>query len=375
MNQPNKKKLFGHIEVPLKRIHIELTNICNFDCVFCPKDEMKRPPGFMDVDLAKGIINTVKANGICDKITFHVMGEPTLHPKFFEVLDYARTKDVNVGLTTNGTGLTGKAGKRLVDYDLHQIDVSLQTPDEKSFQLRKAGKISFDDYVEGLFDFLSAYNIREKKTTFKFRFLNTKFSGSDMHKKMDSQKINSTNRDLQKTFRHWAERVYDVLGVNGTERERALEKIKKLASYRWNVVQVHDNVFFETYILTSWNDASANSDVRDAWSGHCYGMRDHFAILYNGDVVLCCMDFNGKTSIGNLKDQSLEEILSTPELKEIIDGFKKYRIVHPYCKKCLGSKTFAGWIFKPFGYTLSQTVLKPFFYRQSSIWKQDSRES
>ena len=169
MNHPKNKKLFGHIEVPLKRIHIELTNICNFDCVFCPKNEMERPPGSMDVDLAKGIIDTVKTNDICEKITFHVMGEPTLHPKFFEILDYAGAQDVNVGLTTNGTGLTGKAGRRLVDYDLHQIDVSLQTPDEKSFKLRKAGKISFDDYVDGILGFLSAYNIREKKTTFNPR--------------------------------------------------------------------------------------------------------------------------------------------------------------------------------------------------------------
>ncbi len=375
MNHPNNKRYFGHIEVPLKRIHIELTNICNFDCVFCPKSEMKRPPGFMDADLAKGIIDTVKTNEICKKITFHVMGEPTLHPKFFEILEYARTQDVNVGLTTNGTGLIGKAGRRLVDYDLHQIDVSFQTPDEKSFRLRKAGNISFDDYVEGVLGFLSAYNIKEKKTTFKFRFLNTKFCGSDMHKKMDSQNINSTNRDLLKTFRYWAESIYDVLGVNGAEREKALKEIGKLASYRWNVVQVHDNIFFETYILTSWIDASADSDIRDAWSGYCFGMRDHFSILYNGDVVLCCMDFNGKTGIGNLKNNSLQEILSTPELKNIIEGFKKYWIVHPYCKKCLGSKTFAGWLFKPIGYTLSQNVLKPFFYKQSSIWKQDSLES
>ncbi len=372
MNQQNNKKLFGYVEVPLKRIHIELTNICNFDCVFCPKNEMKRKPGYIDVDLAKGIIDTVKKNELAEKITFHVMGEPSLHPKFFDILDYAGTKNLNVGLTTNGTGLIGKAGKRLVDYDLHQIDVSLQTPDEKSFKLRKAGKISFDDYVEGILGFLSDYNIREKKTIFKLRFLNTRFCGSDMHQKMDSQDINSTNQALQETFRRWAGRIYDVLGVNGTERERALDEIGKLASYRWNVVQVHDNIFFETYILKTWEDSSRNSEIRDAWSGYCFGMRDHFAILCNGDVVLCCMDFNGKTSIGNLNEQSLEEILSTPELKDIIEGFKKYKIVHPYCKKCLGSKTFYGWLLKPFGYTLSQNVLKPFFYRQSSIWKQDS---
>ena len=47
---------------------------------------------------------------------------------FFQILEHAIKEEVKVGLTTNGSRLGGETGKRLLDYDLHQIDVSLQTP-------------------------------------------------------------------------------------------------------------------------------------------------------------------------------------------------------------------------------------------------------
>jgi MoaA/NifB/PqqE/SkfB family radical SAM enzyme len=369
MKTADTKRRFGHINVPLKRVHIELTNICNFNCVFCPKSDMKRRPGYMDSELAKRIIDELASNGICDKITFHVMGEPTLHPDFFSILEYAHHKKMNIGLTTNGAGLRGSLGRRLLDYDLHQIDISLQTPDEKSFALRKAGNLSFNEYVEGILDFFSSLNIRERETVFKFRFMNTRFSSKDMKKKIQSARINASNRELRDTFRFWTNRVYDILGVDANLRERALKRVKRLVSYKWNVVEVYRNIFFETYLLSSWVDGFGDTGIRDAWAGYCFGMRDHFAILYNGDVTLCCIDFNGHTAVGNLHHASLKDVLSSHRLGEIMGGFRTLRPVDPYCKKCLGSKTAAGWLFKPFGQVFSLKVLKPFFYSRSRLWK------
>ena len=163
-----KKKYYGHVPVPLQRVHIELTNICDFNCIFCPKSEMKRPYGYMETDLAKSLISEIGSKGIAEKITFHVMGEPTLHKDFFEILDFAQKEGVKVGLTTNGAGLGGKVGKKLLDYDLHQIDISLQTPDAHSFDLRKSGSISYEKFQQNIFDFFQAYMSRPRHTIFKF---------------------------------------------------------------------------------------------------------------------------------------------------------------------------------------------------------------
>jgi MoaA/NifB/PqqE/SkfB family radical SAM enzyme len=195
-----EKRYFGHIEIPMKRVHLELTNICDFNCVFCPKSLMKRQFGYMDTALSKMIIDEIAENHIAEKVTFHVMGEPTLHPDFFDILSHASGRRVNVGLTTNGGRLGGEIGERLLKYDLHQIDVSLQTPDARSFALRKAGALRFEEYERGILDFFSSYTAKRRKTIFKFRFLNTRFRKRGMEKRVGQVKVISSTEELKEGF-------------------------------------------------------------------------------------------------------------------------------------------------------------------------------
>ena len=68
-------------------VHIELG--CNFNCVFCPEAEMKRPYGYVETGLAKRLISEIWKKGIANKVTFHVMEEPTLFRDFFEILEHS----------------------------------------------------------------------------------------------------------------------------------------------------------------------------------------------------------------------------------------------------------------------------------------------
>jgi len=329
---------------------------------------MTRPFGYMDTKLARRIIDEIGENGIADKITFHVMGEPTLHPDFFSIIAHAHAKGVKVGLTTNGGGLGGEVGKRLLDKGLYQMDISLQTPDADSFALRKARGLSFDSYLNGIMSFFDTYNAKWQDTIFKFRFLNTRFRKNEIEGKKGPIQVISSTEELQDTFRAWAGRIYDMRGVDREKREKALRNIGSLSAYKWNVVEVYPHVFFETYVLEDWGDAFSKGENREAWAGYCFGMRDHFSVLYNGEVTLCCVDFDGYTAMGNLNSSSLKEVLSSHELGEIVEGFRRYQLVHPYCRRCLGSRSFTSWLLKPVLSVAALKVLKPFFYRQTSIY-------
>jgi len=92
------------------------------------------------------------------------------------------------------------------------------------------------------------------------------------------------------------------------------------------------------------------------------------SILSNGDLILCRVDFEGKTRIGNLHTASLLEILSSEELGKIINGFKHFKLVHPHCRQCLGSTSFASWVFKPILSIAALNVLKPFFYKRTRLY-------
>ncbi len=364
-----KKRHLGHINVPLQRVHIELTNVCDFNCLFCPKSVMKRPFGYMDTGLAKRIIDEIGEKGICEKITFHVMGEPTLHLDFFDILLHTLDRKVRVGLTTNGSGLGGEVGRRLIKYNLHQIDVSLQTPDAESFKLRKSRSLSFDSYIRGILRFFQAYRAKWPETIFKFRFLNTMFRKREMERKVGRLKVISSAEELRTTFQYWSGYIYDILGVGRQEREMAAKRIESLVPYKWNVVEVYPGLFFETYVLEDWGNAFSDRKIINAWGGYCFGMRDHFSVLYNGDVTLCCVDFDGKTAVGNLNNASLEEVLSSKVVGRIVSGFKRFRLVHPYCKRCLGSGSLVSWFFKPVLSVTALKALKPFFYKRTRLYQ------
>ena len=359
---------FGHVKIPFKRIHIELTNICDFNCLFCPKPFMTRPRGYMDTNLARRAISEIGRHGMAEKVTFHVMGEPTLHPDFFDILDHAAAEGVPVGLTTNGGGLGGPVGQRLLHYRLRQLDVSLQTPDEKSFPLRRPGRLSFDQYVGGVLEFLADYRSRHPESVIKLRFLNTAFPCRSMEKKTGPIRVMSSTGELRSVFAGWVERIYWLLDIGGSGLEKALGRVNKLVAYKWNVVEILPNLFFETYILGDWGHAFYDGKVRKAWAGFCFGMRDHFAVLQNGDVTLCCIDFDGKTSVGNLHGQSLGEIFQGEEMGRIMRGFRGLRPVHPHCRSCLGGKSFVSWLTKPAQSVLFLYALKPYFYHRTRLF-------
>lgn len=361
-------KKFGHVNIPFKRIHLELTNVCDFNCVFCPKQFMKRPYGYMPRELALRTMQEIREQQLAEKVTFHVMGEPTLHPDFFQILAHAADIGLPVGLTTNAGGLGSVVGEKLLAFRLHQVDLSLQTPSRESFGIRKAAALSFEQYLDGALTFFSRYRKRYPQTIFKFRFLNTTFPCRSMEHKVGPVRVMSSTAELRRVFAFWVSRIYELTAERRADREAALQKINTLQAWKWNVVEILPNVFFETYLLGDWGHAFYGGPVKKAWAGYCFGMRDHFAVLHNGDVTLCCIDYDGRTAVGNLHQSSLTDILGGEVLRPIMEGFRKFQLVHPYCQYCLGGKTTTAWLTKPLMTIAGMNILKPVFYKTTRLY-------
>ena len=94
----------------LERIYVEITNICNLSCSFCPKTSRKKR--IMDEgefeDICKKIEGKTKA------IFLHVLGEPLLHPSLSAFLKIAQKHGLKVCITTNGT-LLDKCGAIILE--------------------------------------------------------------------------------------------------------------------------------------------------------------------------------------------------------------------------------------------------------------------
>ena len=66
----------------------------------------------------------------------------------------------------------------------------------------------------------------------------------------------------------------------------------------------------------------------------CYALRNQIGILVDGTVVPCCLDHGGNLSLGNLFEQSLDHILSSPRALAIYRGFTNHMAVEPLCQHC-----------------------------------------
>lgn len=105
----------------ITRCYLEITNVCNLSCVFCPKTE--RAKHTLTLDEFDAL--TSRLEGKVKFLYFHLMGEPFLHPLLPQFVLMARHKGFVPIITTNGTLLSRRAD--LLDALPHKIQISLHS--------------------------------------------------------------------------------------------------------------------------------------------------------------------------------------------------------------------------------------------------------
>lgn len=83
-----------------KQLDLEVTSHCNLKCKYCPSLSMLAHTGDMDYDLFTSIIDRIDFP--CTVVPW-LNGEPLLHPKYFEMIEYITDRNIPCYITTNGT--------------------------------------------------------------------------------------------------------------------------------------------------------------------------------------------------------------------------------------------------------------------------------
>ncbi|MBU0579548.1 MAG: radical SAM protein [Candidatus Margulisbacteria bacterium] len=105
-------------------VDLEITNLCNTICAFCPRDKITRPQGIMSFSTLNKIINNFKKYPPYI-INLSGMGECLLHPKLETFIKKLKQGlPAVVGLTTNGLMLTKSRIKYLLKAPLDFITIS-----------------------------------------------------------------------------------------------------------------------------------------------------------------------------------------------------------------------------------------------------------
>lgn len=279
-----------------KKIYIETTNICNLSCNFCPKTS--RELGFMEAYEFKNIIQKIK--GYTNYIYLHLMGEPFLNKNLKSFLKIAKEADIKVNITTNGTLLNNVMEILIESEAIRQINISLH-----SFEANES-KIDFNEYLNNVLTFIKEAN-EKSEIICALRLWN-----------IDTEELkanNSLNSEIIK-------RIENILELDFSLALALSEK---------KGIKLKNRVYLNMAEKFSWPDANLSLISEEVF---CYGLRDQIGILVDGTVVPCCLDSEGKIPLGNIFEESLEEIITSKRAANIYDGFSRRVAVEDLCKRC-----------------------------------------
>lgn len=281
----------------LKKAYIEITNVCNLSCAFCPGTSRK--PGFMSIPEFEAVLR--KLHGFTDHVYFHVMGEPLLHPDLAKLLELCRQYGYKVNITTNGTLIKEKSEILLGAAALRQVNFSVHSHEDVDDDT--AGRKVADQYLANIFSYTDAARVKGG-VYISYRLWNLTSEASEKYNAYVVQK-------LQQRFEP------------GFSISEALTCQKRIT--------LRDRLFLNSAEVFRWPSVSAG-DCNG--SGFCLGLRDQVAILVDGTVVPCCLDSDGSIPLGNIFMEEFEAILDGERASALYNGFSERRAVEELCRKC-----------------------------------------
>jgi radical SAM protein with 4Fe4S-binding SPASM domain len=97
---------------------------CNLRCVHCYSDSDSRHyPGELTWDEMRAVVDDLAGFGVPALLLSG--GEPLMHPHFFDLARYARSKELRLTLSTNGTLITPSVATSLKDIGFSYVGISL----------------------------------------------------------------------------------------------------------------------------------------------------------------------------------------------------------------------------------------------------------
>ena len=270
-----------------KKIYIEITNICNLKCKFCP--DTKRQKSFMDVEQFEQIIQKIYQH--TKLVCLHVKGEPLLHDKLKDILEIIDKYDLKANITTNGTLINEKINILSDSKAVRQINFSLHSMLQND--------ITNEKYLQNIFKCVDKLD----NIIVSYRLWNL----SNINK-------NTVNNNIIKEI----EKYYNMQNLANKLIECDFLKLKP-------------NVYINQDMEFTWPNIEGKEILQ---KGKCLALKDQIAILVDGTVVPCCLDNDGDIPIGNILEESLEEILQKEQVINIKKNFENNIITCKLCKTC-----------------------------------------
>lgn len=275
-------------------IQIQTKSGCNARCVFCPNSVVgpRLTHGEMEEELFKKIVDEITQYPPLSRISPYLMNEPLLDRRLGEKIRYIAERkrpETTIKINSNGSLLDEEMGEQLVESGLNRINFSVHGIRPQTYESQMVG-LRLDRVLENIDRFIELKKkIGANKPTIRVTMVRTKAIEEELPEIMD----------------YWKRRGIRVNVRPLENRARREIAAKGLNPKHWRPFNFCSRLFEQAYIL------------------------------YNGDVVLCCVDWERTTILGNLREQSLHEIWNGPAYLEMRRRYLTGDLKGLLCEKCL----------------------------------------
>lgn len=271
-------------------VDIGVTNLCNAECIMCPHSKLKKM-GTMDIKLYKKIIDNCKKLNI-KVITLSFFGEPFLDKELIEKIRYAKEKGMQVAFYSNASLLNEEWANKIVNSGLDSITISFDGYSKETYEkIRK--KLKFDIVKKNILNLI--------ETREKMKKANPKIN-------LVLVELEENKKEIKKFYKEWGKKVDSINIINMRNWANDIKKEGTKESFHFN---------------------------KKMKRKPCALIWMKMVVDWNGDVVLCCDDWNHSTVLGNLKKQTIEEIWKGDKLKKIREAHMKGEFWKvPLCSGC-----------------------------------------
>ncbi len=282
-----------------KMLTVEPTNRCNLNCPFClvglqnqlglaEHSKIPRGFGFMDFGLYEKIVKDAVDFGI-QKMQLHFQGEPLLHKQFPDMVKLAKRYGISTQVFTNGLLLTEEYIELIIQSGLDNIRFSVDGASRETYEQNRVGG-NFEEVLNNMK--ITAERARGSRTRVEWQFIVMRNNEHELHRAQQMAK------------------EIGIPFIAKTFAESVPELVPRNPKYQRNL------------------QTKACTDIYRA-----------IAVFWNGDVVPCCYDLEGKEIMGNIGKQTLSEVWNNPKyvaFRYRVDNARHAPEEEPeLCKNCL----------------------------------------
>lgn len=288
-------------------VQLEPTNRCNLHCSLCitGSNRLKRPKRDMNFQEFVQVINQFEASLVY--LALYNLGEPLLNPHLYKMVEYAKSKNIFVRLSTNADFEDSRHIKNIINSGIDELIISLDCVNPQVYLKYKDSK-NFQNVIKNI-----ELIIKERKTKQR-PFINIQLLVI-----RDNEKDIPCFKSLVRQLKADKGLIKNVrINFPGLKPDRSFLPLN------------------DKYTRSSYKYGHKMEECFRPWLST--------VILCDNSIVPCCFDMQGEYNFGNLNNSDFLSIWNNKEYelfrKQILNSPEQI----PLCKQCSMGDFFSNFI-------------------------------